>query len=431
MFILKSIALGLGVLLTTVAGWLGYQQNLGANVPISVARFETTLSSKITTTDTSMTLVTGSDRGLNALNGRVCFTLDGGKTTEEFVCGTASSTAVTAMTRGISYTNPNSTSSSLIFEHRAGSNVKITDWPQSGINSRILNGDDTLPNTISYATDTASFTTDIQIPSKKYVDSLMIAGMTDANFTTFGGVIIATTGQFYNGVATGTATRYLVPPASFFNTTSGAYKGVVANASGKISQGWLNLTEPYTFTATTTFASTTINNSLSITGTTTLNNVVFNNYPADMKFYATSTSATATASLQGSMDAIVSTTSVTSVALEAFIIDSFLKGKVLIAYEYRNATTGTPNADVYTYTSHRDRTATKEYASGTLTHLTGIPDDTNYNSENDFFNNVYLGDIIQIRVYTGNVNQVAGIKNFRIYYTDLATTTPEVSTTTY
>ena len=303
-----SIIAAVIILVVGFAGLFSYskklEEKMGATIPISVAVFETTLSSKITTTDTSMTLVTGADKAGADLNGYICFTLDGGKTNEEFVCGTASSTAVSAMIRGLSPVTASS-STSLAKEHRAGSNVKITDWPTLGILSRILNGDETIPNRLSYSTSTFTFTSGSgQIPTIAYVDSVATSGAAQANYSVSGLVRLATTSQLTVGTATSSATTYLVAPSALFNQTSSAtYIVPITGSGGKLSTGFIDQTGNYTWSGTSTFsgivnvsgtttfsgattlASTTISNALSVTGTSTFSaTATFTKTPI-MSFY--------------------------------------------------------------------------------------------------------------------------------------------------
>src|SRR3954467_1295825 len=75
--------------------------DFGASLPSGTAVFETSLQSRISSTDTSLTLVANSVRGGSSLSGFQCFTVDEGRTDAEYLCGTVSGTSVTALTRGI------------------------------------------------------------------------------------------------------------------------------------------------------------------------------------------------------------------------------------------------------------------------------------------------------------------------------------------
>lgn len=152
------------------------EQNLGAVIPVSVALFETSLANSITSSATSMTLVSATTKEGNTLaTGTYAFIIDEGTASEEFVSATCIATACSSMTRGLSILNGTSTVASLQKTHRRGASVKITDAPQLLILSRILNGDETVPNILNYNSH-PTFTSDTSIIDKKYVDDTAIAG---------------------------------------------------------------------------------------------------------------------------------------------------------------------------------------------------------------------------------------------------------------
>jgi microcystin-dependent protein len=261
--IFSAIGAGLIIIATTVAGWLGYSHPLGATIPVTVAVFETTLASAISTADTSMTLVTGTDKSGDALNGYLCFTVNGGKTNEEFVCGTASGTVVTAMIRGLDPVNAGAVPA-LAKTHRAGENIKITDFPQLAIVSRILNGDESLPNKIYYATDTISINSSVDIPTKKYVDSVATSGAPNADFSTAGLSEIATGTELAAGTTLGGSGAYLVVPSALVSQTSSAGIIPFTNASGKLSTGFIDQTANYTWSGVQTIATSTTANKFNL-----------------------------------------------------------------------------------------------------------------------------------------------------------------------
>ncbi len=242
---------------------------VGATIPTAVARFETSLASKLTAAATSMTLSSDplyTKIGTH-LTGPVCFTIDEGTTVVEDVCGTANGTAITGLTRGISPLTGTSSIASLMFQHGKGASVKVTDSPQIIINSRILNGNESLPNPIRY--DLSISTSTIasnsgNLASVGLVLGTALQGAPTATTTLPGVVQIGTTAQIAAG--TGMSGLYtLVPAGSMFNQTSSANTLIpVTNSSGKLSQGFLDLTTNFTFTgvftttATTTLATTSV-----------------------------------------------------------------------------------------------------------------------------------------------------------------------------
>lgn len=117
-----------------VGSLLGYtpvqpQPILGTALPTGTATFESSLASGITSDATTMTLTSVAIRGGSTVSGYECFTIDEGSAQAEYVCGTASSTSVTGLERGISPADGVTQVASLQFSHRRGASVKITDFP--------------------------------------------------------------------------------------------------------------------------------------------------------------------------------------------------------------------------------------------------------------------------------------------------------------
>lgn len=176
---LNNIAVGF---LAVVIGFLavaGFYKNkdanVGATIPVSVATFQTSLQSSISSSDTSMTLVSGTDKAGNTLSGYICFNIDEGTSIEEFVCGSVSGTAVTSMIRGISPVDGDLEVTALKKAHRRGASVKVTNYPSLAIISRILNGNETIPNALSYASGVGP-TASSDLADKEYVLSVVSGG---------------------------------------------------------------------------------------------------------------------------------------------------------------------------------------------------------------------------------------------------------------
>lgn len=244
--------------------------NLGASIPQVAAVFETSLLSPITSSATSLTLTANSVRGGSTLSGFNCFTIDEGRAEREDVCGTVSGTSMTGITRGVDPLTATTTNATLQFAHRRGAQVKITDFPLIGIMRHQLNGSDTFPNTLAYASSTIltqASTTSTQIPyvgwvfnnfvdkyntqviagaktfsntatfsvvptsasapvagsdlaNKTYVDGVAIVGASNADTTTKGIVEEATVAEINAGTATGgTGAKLFIQPASFAQST--------------------------------------------------------------------------------------------------------------------------------------------------------------------------------------------------------------------
>ena len=157
---------------------------LGVALPQTVAVFETSLASPISSAATSLTLTANSVRGGTTLSGHNCFTIDEGSAQAEFVCGTVSGTAVSSLSRGIDPATGTSTAASLQFAHRRGANVKITDFPVITIMRNQLNGSDTIPNALKYAitikdSDITSATT--SLVSYNLLSNSLAAGTVDGS----------------------------------------------------------------------------------------------------------------------------------------------------------------------------------------------------------------------------------------------------------
>ena len=244
----------------------------GTELPTSVALFETSLASSITSSATSMTLVSATTKDGSALaSSTYAFILDEGTASEEMVIADCTGTACVRMIRGVSALTGTTTVSTLQKAHRRGASVKITDGPQLVIISRILNGQGTVPSQFYYddrvLIGVGSPTT--TIASKYYVDSTVLAGCADANETTKGCVELATTAEAAAGTSAGGTAARLVVPNSMFNATPSSNVLVpVTSALGKLAQGFFDLTALWSFTG-----------GLSSTGTTTISASNINTNP--------------------------------------------------------------------------------------------------------------------------------------------------------
>jgi len=269
----------------------------GATIPIVVALFETSLASKITSSATSMTLVKGSDKAGNDLSGHMCFIIDEGTASEEFVCGTASSTAISSMTRGLDPQDGKTEITALKEAHRRGASVKVTNFPQLGILSRIMNGDEDFPNIIQYESQ-PTFSTDEDIITKKYADDLAISGAPDATRTVKGIVEIATLEEMRSGTSTGGTTAKLVAEAKWFATTSaGTSSLLMTDTDGKLDQSFIDLTETFSYTASTSMESASTTNltarEATISGTSSLATTTINGVDLDVVLGGSNSDASA------------------------------------------------------------------------------------------------------------------------------------------
>ena len=282
-FALVPLLISLGVVGSLAVGILGYnlkeKMNLGATIPVSNALIDTYLSIGIDNAVTSMTLANGTTRDGATLSGYNCFTIDANTPTVEYVCGTASGTSITGMTRGISMSNPNATTTP--YAHRRFASVQSTDYPQIAILSRILNGTDTIPNVIKYNSEPTFTYGDHDLvtwdKAKDYTDSVAIAGAPDATTVVKGISQKATALQVASSTNIGSTGASLFIPASnatsTYNVATAPLKVVVTDNSGKIDGNFLDMSENYTFTGQNTFNATTtiaasslINKALNLNG---------------------------------------------------------------------------------------------------------------------------------------------------------------------
>ena len=226
----------LGLTAIISAGIYFYNKpKLGA-IPNEIAFFEDSLASKITSTQTTMTLVKGTNKTGNIASSTYGFVIDEGSAQEEVVICDCTATACTNCKRGISDVDGQTETTALKFEHRRGATVKMTDHPSLIRLIRSVNGTDAIDGTMYYKTSpsspsstavidrawldttstanfvyltgdqtiagqktfsgTSTFDKNVTIPlvpvaltdaaSKQYVDSVAIAGAASSSETTYG-----------------------------------------------------------------------------------------------------------------------------------------------------------------------------------------------------------------------------------------------------
>lgn len=259
-------------------GYHPADQNLGVTnmTPEVRALFTTSLSSSISSSATTFTLVSATDIDGNTLpTGTYGFIIDEGTSAEEMVLADCTSTACSAAVRGLSGKTGTTTVASLQKAHRRGASVKITDGPALIFAINVLKGKQNIENPLKYnsavltsatgtralvdaiftegfaqtastsvyntliggnntwsgtnlfnATTTAGTnkgfvqalvpTNAADLTNKAYVDSVAIAGASDASQTTKGIVEEATVTEINAGTATGgTGARLFVNPNLF------------------------------------------------------------------------------------------------------------------------------------------------------------------------------------------------------------------------
>lgn len=145
------------------------------STPKTIAFFETTLSSAISSTATSFTLTSANDKKGTALaTNEYGFVIDEGTASEEIVRATCTGTACTSALRGVDVVDGVTEVVALQKAHRRGASVKMTDAPLMML-----------------------------LASKEYVDGVALAGAPDADATTKGVVEAATLAEVRARTATG------------------------------------------------------------------------------------------------------------------------------------------------------------------------------------------------------------------------------------
>lgn len=260
-----------GLLLLIASGIYGYlhHQSFGA-IPQAPALFETSLAIPQGTGDTSMTLSSATLGNGSSLTGYYCFTVDSNTSLTEYECGTASTTnptLITGLVRGVDPQYGTTSVASLIFSHRVGADVRVTDFPLLSQITSILGGTQALTNPIIYSgVSTSTLGSNANnLASVGYVNSTALQGAPLASTILQGLVQAATALQTAAGQATGTTGALLFPQNSNFASSSSSTTLVpVTQTNGKLNQNFLDLTQGFTFTglltdinATTTFIATT------------------------------------------------------------------------------------------------------------------------------------------------------------------------------
>lgn len=274
--IIKTIGTGILVIGMTVANWLGVvpsdyfvpveipvetkvvYEYLPAPTPEKIlgstfqtgevkALFVTSLASRITSTDTSMTLVSATDKDGNILaSSTYGFIIDEGTSVEEFVLADCTSTACTNMTRGLSVTTGTTTVSALRFAHSRGAEVKITDAPALIFATNVFKGKQNIENVITYnsiATTTINANRNNLASAGLIQDAVLNAGgIIGATETAYGVVEIATGIETASSTTNGTTGRLAIPASlatSTYNSATAPLKVVVTQNNGKIDSNFL------------------------------------------------------------------------------------------------------------------------------------------------------------------------------------------------
>ncbi len=233
---------------------------LGVALPSGTATFETSLASPITNSATTMLLSSVSVRGGTTLSGYQCFAIDEGSAQAEFVCGTASSTSITGLERGLSPADGVTETTALKFSHRRGASVKITDFPLIQRLKSQASGSGTYESVLQYASFVSTSTVGSNgqnLANVAYVNALSFGGVAaSASSSVEGFVELATGGEAASTTVFGT-TGAMLALHTGISTSSAPASGnvvVVTGDDGNIDEGFIpnTITSDIVFTGTTT-----------------------------------------------------------------------------------------------------------------------------------------------------------------------------------
>lgn len=195
--ILPAVLLAISVVIGIAGYFAGKTQTFGA-IPIETAFYEDSLASKMTSSQTTMTLYRGTiEEDDSPLSGTYGFVIDEGGTNEEVVICTCSGTACTSCLRGISTIDGSSEIAGNKKAHRRGDSVKMTDHPTLIRLIRIINGTDAVEEQLYYDSAPTS-PSSTAIVAKSYIDSNYAA----LSGTTFTGAITTTDIDFIDSTST-------------------------------------------------------------------------------------------------------------------------------------------------------------------------------------------------------------------------------------
>lgn len=165
-----------------------------STTPRTVADFETQLSTAISVGATTFSINSGDDDdGVALPTGLYCFTIDNGSSVKEYLMGTLTGTAVTAVQ---SISRQGVATTGAVRAHRVGASVIITDFYVIKRIADILSGDDTLDGTSPLSYDTLPTLSDPkELTTVQYVLDIVNGGTVNFSSQT----ISATAGETLSG----------------------------------------------------------------------------------------------------------------------------------------------------------------------------------------------------------------------------------------
>lgn len=166
----KKTFIALGLLAIALITY-NLEKTMGA-IPNEAAFFEDSLASKVTSTQSTMTLVKGTTKTGNLASSTYGFVIDEGSSVEEVVICDCTATACTNCKRGISDVDGQTETTALKFEHRRGAVVKMTDHPSLIRSIRVLNGTDAMTSLLYYSSTSVSASpSSTALIDKNYLDT--------------------------------------------------------------------------------------------------------------------------------------------------------------------------------------------------------------------------------------------------------------------
>jgi len=259
--------------------WIN-EERLGYSV---ITNYSPRLSSSMTSTQTtvpvtSMTTKDSHTITMADLGSIVYLTIEPGASKEEIVsCTGISSLSFTGCTRGLAFYG---TSTVAVVanqkSHQSGSSVVMSNTHYTYEQLVDLDTAQTITGVKTFASTTIpkldaylAPTDNAQFAPKKYVDDVSIVGAADATTGVKGISEIATKAEAALGTVTGgTGANLLLPSSMATSTSQVATTSIpVTGTDGKLDQSFLDFTENFNFTSTTTI---TGNAYLNISGTSSL-----------------------------------------------------------------------------------------------------------------------------------------------------------------
>jgi len=221
-------------------------------------------------------------------SGNVYLTVEPGNSTkQEFVScttvtqGNGTSATLSGCSRGLLPFSPYTASTTYAFPHNGGAKIIVSNSPAfynqfaGKGNDESITGTWTFSDSPILSTECTVASADTEICAKAYIDSTANAGASDANLTTKGIVEIGTQTQNASSTQFGETGAWLAQASRYAtDTPNTATRGSVdiwSGVTGYLAQGWLNLTEAFTWTGAHIFqALVTMNGGLTSTATTTI-----------------------------------------------------------------------------------------------------------------------------------------------------------------